>query len=109
MVMHYKSMELTAWSQEVGRQAAAMQACHRYAGMRRGAEWQAGRQAGEQLVVGRQAFVWYAGRQQTAGLVRRSGMQSACSLRWKAWRQGRQAGGREAGRNAGWLKAGTQA
>ncbi len=102
MVMHYKSLELTGFfsrSQGAERQAAGTQACRRYRGMRRGAEWQAGRRA----VGGRQASICLvcAGRQQTAGLVRRSGMQSACSLRWKAWRQGRQAGGREAGRNAG--------
>jgi hypothetical protein len=58
---------------QADRQAAATQACRRYAGMRRGPN---GRQAGEQLVVGRHAYGWYVGRQRTSGLVRRSGMQS---------------------------------
>jgi hypothetical protein len=52
-----------------------MYACPRYKGIRVGGGRPGGqpngRQAGMRLVVGRQAFGWYAGRQRHAGLVRR--------------------------------------
>jgi hypothetical protein len=47
----------------------------------------AGRQAGEQLVVGRQAFGWYVGRQRKAGLVRRSCLRSGGRHGGKAGRR----------------------
>jgi hypothetical protein len=89
MVMHDKSLELTGFfsrSQGAGRQAGSSHASMPQArrndrgGTALAVDQTAGRQAGKQL-VGRQAFVWYVGRQRPTGLVRRSGMQSVCSLR----------------------------
>jgi hypothetical protein len=85
----------------LGRQAGATQAWRRYAGMRLGAEWQAGRRA----VGGRQASIRLVCRQTEDGW---PCAQNMSAVRWKAWRQGRQAGGREADWITGGLKAGTQ-
>ncbi len=95
MVMQYKSMELTGFfPRSQGASEGRQQPRKHAAGMQ---EWDGepnGRQAGEQFVVGRQAFGWYVGRQRTAGLVRRSCLQSGHSGKRRDGKAGRQAGGR---------------
>ncbi len=79
-----------------------MQASRRYAGMRRGAEWQAGRRA----VGGRQASIRLVCRQTAAGrlcaLIRHAVCcQSAHSGGKHGGEAGRQADGKQAGMQAG--------